>query len=200
MVYNGTSWGLNGVLFAPNFWLPTPSSAARVLGFAYLMLLNFPLPVVLKRYPGVDFEPYRKELKLHFADQKGKAWPHWTRWWMGLTPSPYMAMTFYYFADEFARGNRLDPNNSLKWDSIILDLSGDPLFDPTLLWVMKWDLAAKKIAGDILAFVDNLHALGQSVEQAWGRPRIRLGRGCSTWVYKMPEPGLGVCSIPQRRW
>jgi hypothetical protein len=122
MVYNGTSSGLNAVLFAPNFWLPIPASAARVLGFGYFMVdmdlggmfLYFPLPSVLKRYLGVDFEPYRNELKEHFRDQKGKAWPHWTRCWMGLTPSPYMAVRFYYFAEEFAWGNRLDPTNALR--------------------------------------------------------------------------------------
>jgi hypothetical protein len=56
LVYNGTSCGLNDVLFAPNFWLPTPKSAGRVLGYGYYMVdidlgemfLNFPLPFVLQ--------------------------------------------------------------------------------------------------------------------------------------------------------
>jgi hypothetical protein len=86
---------------------------------------------------------------------------------MGLTPSPcYMAVRFYYFADKFARGNRLDPSNSLKWDCIKLNLPGNTNFYPTLPWVMKWDSTANKIVGDIIAFVDNLRASGQTVEQA----------------------------------
>jgi hypothetical protein len=38
LVYNGTSCGLNECLWAPNFWLPTPSLAARVLGYGYYMV------------------------------------------------------------------------------------------------------------------------------------------------------------------
>jgi hypothetical protein len=37
LVYNGTSCGLNEVLFAPNCWLPTPALAARVLGYGYVL-------------------------------------------------------------------------------------------------------------------------------------------------------------------
>jgi hypothetical protein len=56
LVYNETSCGYNEVLYAPNFWLPTPASAARVLGYGYYMVdidlgemfLNFPLPFVLQ--------------------------------------------------------------------------------------------------------------------------------------------------------
>jgi hypothetical protein len=32
---------------------------------------------------------------------------------------------------------------------------------------MKWDASSQKIAGDIVAFVDNLRAWGHLVEQAW---------------------------------
>ena len=32
MVYNGTSCGLNSVLFVPNFWIPTARIAVRTLG------------------------------------------------------------------------------------------------------------------------------------------------------------------------
>jgi hypothetical protein len=56
MVYNGTSCGLNETLWAPNFFLPTPSSAARVLGYGYYMVdidlgemfLNFSLSELLQ--------------------------------------------------------------------------------------------------------------------------------------------------------
>jgi hypothetical protein len=179
MVYNGTSSGLNDALYAPGFWLPFPASAARVLGVGYFMVdmdlgemfLNFPLPAVLERYSGVDFGAFRNDLKSHFGDYKGKAWPHWTRCWMGLTPSPYWSVRFFYFADEFARGNRQDPKNALRWDAIKLNLPGDSRFDPTLPWVMKWDSEGQKIAGDMVAFVDDLRASGRTLEEAWSIAR-----------------------------
>ena len=36
LVYNGTSCGLNGCLWTPNFWLPTAKSALRSLKFQLL--------------------------------------------------------------------------------------------------------------------------------------------------------------------
>jgi hypothetical protein len=40
-------------------------------------------------------------------------------------------------------------------------------YDPTLPHVMKWDDLVNKIAGDIVAFMDNLRASGHLVEQTW---------------------------------
>jgi hypothetical protein len=105
ILYNGTSCGLNDALWAPHFWLPTPALAGRVLGFGYYMVdidlgkmfLNFPLPSVLKRYSGVDVTAFNLK--------EAPAWGHWTRCWMGLKPSPYMSVRFYYLAEEFASRN-----------------------------------------------------------------------------------------------
>jgi hypothetical protein len=41
---------------------------------------------------------------------------------------------------------------------------------------MKWDALAKQIAGDIVAFVDDLRALGHSVERAWAISRQVVSR------------------------
>jgi hypothetical protein len=38
LVYNGMSCGLSEALWAPNFWLPLPSTAARTLRFGYYMV------------------------------------------------------------------------------------------------------------------------------------------------------------------
>jgi hypothetical protein len=86
---------------------------------------------------------------------------------MGLKPSPYMAVHFYYFAEEFARGDRRSKTNPLRWDQVKLNLPGDPQYNPSLPRVMKWNEATNSIAGDILAFVDDLRASGSSPEQAW---------------------------------
>jgi hypothetical protein len=188
MVYNGTSCGLNDVLWAPNFWLPYPATAARLLSYGYYMVdidlgemfLNFPLPKLLKRYSGVDLTPYAEELHKSREPKKplssGRQWVHWTRCWMGLKPSPFMAIRFYYLAEEFARGNRWQKDNPLRWDRILLNLPGATDFDPTMPRVMKWDELIKNIAGDIVAFVDDLRASGHSVERAWAISRQVVAR------------------------
>jgi len=100
LVYNGTSCGLNDALWAPNFWLPTPATAARTLGYGYYMVdidlgemfLNFPLHADLQKYSGVDFSNYAGNLKDPLNGPDRHDWVHWTRCWMGLKPSPFMAV------------------------------------------------------------------------------------------------------------
>jgi hypothetical protein len=79
---------------------------------------------------------------------------------MGLKPSLFMAVRFYYLAEEFARGNRRHKTNALHWDHVRMNLPGETTYDPTLPCVMKWDNLVDKIAGDIVAFVDNLRVFG----------------------------------------
>jgi hypothetical protein len=175
LVYNGTSWGLKEALWAPNFFLPTPATAACTLGYGYYMVdidlgemaLNFPLHDSLQRFSGVDFSQYSSELR---TDSCKKCWVHWTRCWMGLKPSPFMAVRFYYL------GNRKDKNNALRWDYVKFNLPGDPKYDITPPRVMKWNSSIEKIAGDIVAFVDNLRASGHSVEQTWAIGRQMTSR------------------------
>jgi hypothetical protein len=181
LVYNGTSCGLNEALWAPNFFLPTPATAARTLGYGYYMVdidlgemfLNFPLHESLQRFSGVDFTQYASELR---EGSCKRWWVHWTRCWMGLKPSPFMAVRFYYLAEEFVRGNRRDKNNALRWDYVKFNLPGDPKFDITQPRVMKWDSSIGKIAGDIVAFVDDLRASGHSVEQTWAIGKQTVSR------------------------
>lgn len=94
---------------------------------------------------------------------------------MGLKPSPYMCIRFYYFAEEFARGHRLHADNPLRWDRVILNLPGATDFDPTMPTVMKWDDLVQNIAGDIVAFVDD----------------HRLYHACSIWAYRMRQESVG---------
>jgi hypothetical protein len=95
---------------------------------------------------------------------------------MGLKPSPFMAVRFYYLAEEFARGNRKDKNNALRWDYVKLNLPGNPKYDITLPRVMKWDSEIENIAGDIVAFVDDLRASGPTVEHTWAIGRQMTSR------------------------
>jgi hypothetical protein len=140
------------------------------------MFLNFPLHEMLQKYSGVDLSHYAAALHNFMAGPTKKNWVHWTRCWMGLKPSPFMAIMFYYWAEEFARGNRREKNNPLRWEFVKLNLPGDPRYDPTLPRVMKWDRAIENIVGDLVAFVDDLRASGHSVEQTWAIARQVVAR------------------------
>jgi hypothetical protein len=182
-VYNGASCGLNVSLWAPNFWLPIGRSALRVLDFGYFSVdidlgeffLNFPFPELLRYYSGIDLTPFADLLmEMGFRlvrDKNGRFVVRWDRCWMGCKPSPFFAVRFYYWAEEFARGEHSDPKNALRWDCIKLNLPGDPAYNPTKPRVMKWDDILQKIAGDILGFVDDLRASGYSTEAAWAVAR-----------------------------
>ncbi len=67
MVYNGTSCGLNDVLWAPRFGLPTVKQTLRALLPGYCQcdldvreqLLNYPLHSDLREFSGVDVSGVR---------------------------------------------------------------------------------------------------------------------------------------------
>jgi hypothetical protein len=171
-------------LWSPNFWLPSPSTAARLWGYGYYMVdinlggmfFKSPLNENLQKYSGVDFSHCAsrlRELGFHFTHEE---WVHWTRYWMCLKPSPYMATRFYYLAEEFARGNRLEKINLLRWDFVKLNLPGHPKYEPTMSRAMKWDTMIKNIPGDIVALVDDLRSSGHSVERSWAIARQVLSR------------------------
>ena len=188
MVYNGTSCGLNEVVWAPNFWLPTAKSMTRVLGYSYKsvdldlgeMFLNFPLHPSLQAYSGVDLTPFKRQLDAHLPDLKwyhpDKRFVTWTRDWMGFKPSPEWACRYYYLAEEFVRGNEQEPLNPLRWDRVILNTIGSKEYDPALPNVFKLNKLTNRIAGDIKAYVDDLRAIGHSYEHAWSIARYLASR------------------------
>ena len=118
-VFNGTSCGFNGVVFAPNFWLPISITMTRALHYNYKvvdidlgeMFINFPLHPTLIPYSGVDVTPFKDDILNHYPELKHqhqddpRLFLAWTRCWMGFRPSPEWAARFYYFAEEFVRGD-----------------------------------------------------------------------------------------------
>ena len=138
------------------------------------MFINFPLNKSISKFSGVDRTHFKHKLP-HNTDFK-RLFGRWERCWMGLRPSPFWAAWFYYFAAEFARGNPQDTWNALRWDKVILNLPGSETFNPALPWVMKWDSILGRIAGDIVAFVDNLRISGYDEEMAWQIARPFLSR------------------------
>jgi hypothetical protein len=73
-------------------------------------------------------------------------------------------------------GNRRCPENLLWWDKVILNLPGDPCFDPSQPTVSKWNKMVERIARDIVGFVDDLRLSGYSIENAWAVLRFILSR------------------------
>jgi hypothetical protein len=133
VIYKGASCGLNETVWAPNFWLPTPKSATWVLNYNYCgvdldlgeMFLNFPLPMLFRRFSGIVLTPFKDLLGYsHISNQELQL--RWEHCWMGFKPSPYNSTCFYYWAKEFAHGNqRADKTNPLRWDEVRLNLPGD---------------------------------------------------------------------------
>lgn len=189
LVYNGTSCGLNQALWSPSFWLPFPRTALDFNSYSGDMDLgemfhNFPLHVMLQEYSGIDLTPFEKHLEL----QPGKAQCYrWSRTWMGARSSPYACVRFYYLAEEFIRGDHTDPLNEL------LNLPGDERYNPSKPRVQKWDTIHSWIAGELITFVDDGRAIGQSLEHTW---RI-LRQVCSRIQYKGIQVALRKVHEPK---
>jgi hypothetical protein len=154
------------------------------------MFLNFPLSRDLRQESGIDLTPFKSDLEDLFDDgrrtkrrkvelsqgektrreeeEKGHTlWLRWERNWMGSRPSPHSSVRFCYLAEEFVRGDPAEADGPLRWDDVILNLPGDPNYDPSRPRVMKWDFHEDRLAGDFVAFVDDLRASGASEEHAW---------------------------------
>eukprot|EP00978_Attheya_sp_CCMP212_P011908 scaffold29619_cov63-Attheya_sp.AAC.3 len=113
----------------------------------------------------------------------------WEWCWMGLRPSPFYAVQYYYWAEELAQGNRMCLHNPLRWVEIRLNMPGSADNDPILTRIMKWNTLINNISGDIIAFMDDLRISGAIKEQAWEIAR----RTTSVLQY------LGVQDTPQKR-
>ena len=123
VVFDGTSCEfLNKALWAPNFFLPSAMSAVMLLSFSTWMsdmdfgemFHNFPMEERLRKCAGVEFEGVGKSVKLL----------RWSRLFMGMHPSPYGAVRYYYWGEKFARGDPSVPRNPMGYDCIRLNLRG----------------------------------------------------------------------------
>ena len=115
MIYNRTSFGLNGSVWSSSFWLSTAKTSARQLIYNYCvinkdlgeMFLNFLLPREFREVSGVDLRQFKKSLGYVNCTERRKLFGsvpvsnfgfHWNRCWMGFRPSPFYATSFYYHA------------------------------------------------------------------------------------------------------
>ena len=198
MVYDGTRSGLNAVLWAPNFGLPTMRSHMRMVSFETElgdldmgeMFLNFMLSMSIRPYAGIDLTPLAKLMGVDL--RPGEClWERWSRMAMGFRPSPFAAIRMFLLAEEVVRGDRREKSNWLRWDKIRLNLPASKGYDPTLPWVSKVVLFAGflLLAADFITFVDDIRTGGPGREWAW-RAMRQIGSRLNA---------LGIQDAPRKR-
>jgi hypothetical protein len=183
MVYDGTSCGLNEVLFAPWFALPTVDAMLRSVDTDYYgadndygeMFLNFWLHEDLRNLCGVDLtHVFGEELE---ESKRTVLWEAWCRCAMGLKPSPYQACQGGLQAKEIALGHPKDDNNVFRWERVVLNLPGNLDYDPSKPWVYKIRKDGK-IAADIHGYVDDNRETAPTEEEAW-LASSRMAKTCA---------------------
>jgi hypothetical protein len=168
LVYDGTKSGLNRAVWAPWFPLPTIEAHLRcVTAGTYMgdidigeMFLNFMLHPRMQQHAGVDLTPFFPE---ELTANRKVIWEHWSRCGMGFRFSPYQAVQGVLFAEMFIRGDRHDPTNVLRWDSVVLNLPGSLSYSPASSWVYKIR-SDGSLASDFLIYVDDVRTMGRSAE------------------------------------
>jgi hypothetical protein len=181
MVYDATRSGLNEVLWAPSFSMPTVDSLTRgVMSHSWMgdldigeMFLNFCLHPILRPFCGVDLGAYFPE-----SCVAGKTlWERWERCMMGLRNSPYVCIKGLSIALEVVKGDRHDPNNVFAWDGVRTNLPGDAAYDPTKPRIWRFRGTPDDIASLLVSYVDDLRGAHGSKEECW-----LLMHRVSTWL------------------
>ena len=219
VVFDGSSCGLNEALWSSNFYLPAASAAVMLLSFSTWMadmdfgemFHNFPMEERLRKCAGVEFETKNKSIRLL----------RWSRLFMGMRPSPFGAVRYYYWGEEVARGDPSETNNPMGYDCIRLNLPGMEGYDPEWPKVMKWVSDPGVVAGDAVTFVDNVRMTGCSKENCHAvhrqfastfqwlgmqdaprkfRPPSQLYAGAWTGTIFKISPSTISKSVSQEKW
>jgi hypothetical protein len=162
MVYDASKCGLNDLVWAPNFFIPSVDSMVDLLdadswmGDIDLgeMFLNFPLDPKVRPLVGVDLTPY-------FGDDDKPLWERWCRCLMGFKPSPYNACCSFLWGEEIIRGNPRDTSLPFQYERIVLNMPGEKDYNPGKPWLMK-TREDGRIASDVITYVDDLRTIGAS--------------------------------------
>jgi hypothetical protein len=192
LVYDGSVIGLNLSIWVPRFFLPTIQTHLRAVDKnTYMadvdigeMFLNFILHRELQSLAGVDLTNY-----FPMDDKGSKVWEAWQQAAMGLASSPYQCVQAMGVAEEVIRGDRKEPGNVYRWDTVEMNLPGSEDYDPNRPWVCKLRMDDKRIAADLFIFVDDLRPTGSSRKEAWQAAR----RAASTLNF------LGIQDAPRKR-
>ena len=78
---------------------------------------------------------------------------------MGMKPSPYNAVRFYYWGEEFVKGDLRDLSNPFGFDEVILNLPGMENYDTLKPKLSKWNSVAKAVSGEVITFVDDVRII-----------------------------------------
>jgi hypothetical protein len=160
LVYDMSASGLNAVLWVPGFWLPSiynvMDSCTHLSWFGDVdigeMFLNFPLDLSIRAYCGVDLT--------WIKDSDQTVWECWQRMAMGLRSSPWVTTRLVAWMVEFVIGDKACPQNPFRWDRIVLNLPGDPDYNPSMPRVYKWNDLHKAIASGLYCFMDDFRLAG----------------------------------------
>jgi hypothetical protein len=166
MVYDGTRSGLNDVLWAPWFPLPTVTSHLRRLVEPGTFMAdndvgecfhNWMLDGRVRKWCGIDLTSTLRS--------EERTWRWWNRCAMGFRPSPYVSVRGVLWLKEEAQGDSADQDNVFRWDRVDLNLPGDPAYSPVRPWVSKRRRDGT-LAADSVSFVDNICPTGPTEEEA----------------------------------
>jgi hypothetical protein len=190
MVYNGTSCGLNNVLFAPRFGLPTVWHTLRAILLGYYQanldmgkqFLNFRLHKSLQKFSGVDVREVRAtELEDEGWEVRRGPSPmeRWEQKWMGLCDSPYRSLQWQVRLKFEVYGDRRVLSNSFHWEKVVWNLPGTQGYRADLPWVMKirWD---GHLAAEVFVYVNDEQVVAHNEDLTWRAGRS-YGAGCSRW-------------------
>ncbi len=188
MVYNGTSCGLNDVLWAPRFGLPTVKQTLQALLPGYLQcdldvgeqFPNYYLHEELRQYSGVDVREVRSTdpADATWEAERGPGpWERWERNWMGLRDSPYRSLQWQVRLNFEVYGDRRNTDNPFHWDRVEFNLPGSKGYRSDLPWVMKIR-SDGHLASEIFVYVDDGRPTGYCSDITWQAARA-YGSGCS---------------------
>lgn len=169
MVYDGSKSGLNLVLFAPWFSLPTVDGMCRSLMPGSWcadndygeQFLNFKLHPELRKYCGVDLSQL-----VDAPEDSDVVYGMWMQNAMGLKPSPYASVQGALRAKRIILGNRHDPKNPFRWHSVKVNLPGSAGYCADLPWIGLYREDGT-LAVVLLQYIDDLRINAPDRESAW---------------------------------
>jgi len=139
VVWNAKQNGVNAIVRAPSFQLPTPSSVHRILE-AYMHCGDFD---VGEQFPNYMLHPTERRyfgvrLSKSLMEQLRKDYPdlpdlwRWERLPFGWMPSPYLALSMLARVLELVQRAPSDRTSAFCWELVELNLPGMEGYDPSL--------------------------------------------------------------------